>query len=31
MMFGRAAFPNPNEPSGSEIEKVNKAWESVLV
>ncbi len=31
MMFGRAAFPNPNEPSGDEFDKINKAWESVLI
>ena len=31
MMFGRAAFPNPNEPSGGDLDKINKAWESVLV
>ena len=31
MMFGRAAFPNPNEPNGAEMDKINKAWESVLI
>lgn len=31
MMFGRAAFPNPNEPAGADLEKINKAWEAVLV
>ncbi len=31
MMFGRAAFPNPNEPSGGDIDKINKAWESVII
>jgi len=31
MMFGRAAFPNPNEPSGGDIDKINKAWESILL
>ena len=31
MVFGRAAFPNPNEPSGSDLDMINKAWESVLV
>ena len=31
MMFGRAAFPNPNEPSGGDLDKINKAWESVLI
>jgi hypothetical protein len=31
MMFGRAAFPNPNEPAGTDLDKVNKAWEAVLI
>ena len=31
MMFGRAAFPNPNEPSDGDLEKINRAWESVLI
>jgi hypothetical protein len=31
MMFGHAAFPNPNEPSGGDLDKINKAWESVLI
>jgi hypothetical protein len=31
MMFGRAAFPNPNEPSGGDLDKVNKAWETLLI
>ena len=31
MMFGRAAFPNPNEPTGAEMDKINKAWESLLI
>ena len=31
MMFGPAAFPNPNEPRGADLEKINKAWESVLI
>ncbi len=31
MMFGRAAFPNPNEPAADDLDKINKAWESVLV
>jgi hypothetical protein len=31
MMFGRAAFPYPNEPSGSDLDKINKAWETVLL
>ncbi|MDE3187361.1 MAG: acetylxylan esterase [Acidobacteriota bacterium] len=31
MMFGRAGFPNPNEPSGDELEKINAAWKALLV
>jgi hypothetical protein len=31
MMFGHAGFPNPNEPSSGDIEKINRAWESVLI
>ncbi len=31
MMFGHAAFPNPNEPSVADLDKINNAWESVLV
>jgi hypothetical protein len=31
MMFGRAAFPNPNEPGSADIDKINKAWEAVLI
>jgi len=31
MMFGRAAFPYPNEPSGSDLDRINAAWESVLI
>jgi hypothetical protein len=31
MMFGRAAFPNPNEPSGGDLDKINKAWETILI
>ena len=30
MMFGRATFPNPNEPSGGDLDKINKAWETIL-
>ncbi len=30
MMFGRAAFPAPNEPSGDELERINAAWKAVL-
>jgi hypothetical protein len=31
MMFGRAGFPNPNEPRGEELDKINKAWKAMLV
>jgi hypothetical protein len=31
MMFGRAGFPNPNEPSEDEMARVNKAWKALLV
>jgi hypothetical protein len=31
MMFGRAAFPNPNEPSSGDLDKVNKVWETLLI
>ena len=31
MMFGRAAFPYPNEPAGADLDKINKAWESLLI
>lgn len=31
MMFGRAAFPNPNEPGGADLDKINSAWKSILV
>ena len=31
MMFGHAAFPNPKEPDAADLDKVNKAWESVLI
>jgi hypothetical protein len=31
MMFGRAGFPNPNEPSSEEFERINKAWKDLLV
>jgi len=31
MMFGRAGFPNPNEPSNDEFARVNKAWKALLV
>ncbi len=31
MMFGPAGFPAPNEPSGSELERINAAWKALLV
>ena len=31
MMFGRAGFPAPHEPSAEEFERINKAWKAVLV
>ena len=31
MMFGRAGFPAPNEPSAEEFERINKAWKELLV
>jgi hypothetical protein len=31
MMFGRAGFPAPNEPSAKEFELINKAWKELLV
>jgi hypothetical protein len=30
IMFGRAGFPNPNEPNGDELERVNDAWKALL-
>ena len=30
MMFGRAGFPNPNEPAGDELDRVNQAWKALL-
>jgi hypothetical protein len=31
MMFGPAAFPNPNEPRGADLDRVNAAWKSILL
>jgi hypothetical protein len=31
MMFGKAGFPAPNEPSAEEFERINKAWKALLV
>lgn len=30
MMFGRAGFPAPNEPSGEELDRINTAWKGQL-
>ena len=30
MMFGRAGFPAPNEPSGDELDRINAAWKALL-
>ncbi len=30
MMFGRAGFPAPNEPSAEELDRINSAWKTVL-
>jgi hypothetical protein len=30
MMFGRAGFPAPNEPSGEELDRINAAWKAQL-
>jgi hypothetical protein len=30
MMFGRAGFPSPHEPSPDEFDRVNAAWKAVL-
>jgi hypothetical protein len=31
ILFGRVGFPNPNEPRGEEMERLNKAWKALLV
>jgi hypothetical protein len=31
MIFGRAGFPSPHEPSADELDRVNTAWKSLLV
>ena len=31
MMFGRAGFPNPNEPRGEDLDRINQAWKAVLI
>ncbi len=31
MIFGRAGFPNPNEPRGADIDRLNEAWKALLI
>ena len=31
MMFGRAGFPNPNEPRGADLDRINDAWKALLI
>jgi len=31
MQFTRAGFPNPNEPRGDDLDRINAAWKAVLV
>jgi len=31
MMFSRAGFPNPREPSPEEFERLNQAWKALLI
>ncbi|MGA7106713.1 MAG: acetylxylan esterase [Terracidiphilus sp.] len=31
MMFGRAGFPAPNEPSGDDLDRLNTAWKALLI
>jgi hypothetical protein len=31
MMFGHAAFPNPNEPAAADLDRINSAWKSILI
>ena len=31
MMFSHAGFPNPNEPSADELDRINKAWKALLI
>lgn len=31
VMFSRAGFPNPHEPSQEEFERVNQAWKALLI
>jgi len=31
VMFTRAGFPNPREPSDAEFERINQAWKAILI
>jgi hypothetical protein len=31
IMFGRAGFPAPNEPTGEDLDRINAAWKGLLV
>jgi hypothetical protein len=31
IMFGKAGFPAPNEPSAEQFDRINKAWKTLLV
>ena len=31
MMFSRAGFPNPHEPSPEEFDRINQAWKAMLI
>ena len=31
MMFGPARFPNPNEPRGADLERINDAWKALMI
>jgi hypothetical protein len=31
MMFGRAGFPSPHEPSADEFDRINRAWKALLI
>jgi hypothetical protein len=31
IMFGRAGFPNPKEPAGEDLDRINAAWKALLI
>jgi hypothetical protein len=31
MIFGHAGFPNPNEPRGEDLDRINQAWKALLI